>query len=150
MNYFTLTTKQYPSLQGDESINLDNVDTFFKRHKQGDAYPYQISLLGTDSTLFFTDQEERNRAFDDLINAANNKNTIMNNTVTNDIKNFIKEHRQIIYWVVLALIVDHIFLNGQLTTKIKNIMQTLLNKAESSITGKPAVSETDQKASTQP
>ena len=149
MNYFTLTTKQYPSIQGDESINLDNVDTFFKRHKQGDAYPYQISLLGTDSTLFFTDQEERNRAFDDLINAANNKNTIMNNTVTNDIKNFIKEHRQIIYWVVLALIVDHVFLNGQLTTKIKNIIHSLLNKAESSITGKPvATTETVEQPAT--
>jgi hypothetical protein len=70
---------------------------------------------------------------EDLIEETKN----MNNTVTSDIKNFVKEHRQIIYWVVLALIVDHVFLNGQLRSKIKNIIQGLLNKAEASITGKP-------------
>lgn len=149
MNYFTVTQNKYPSVNGDESVNLDNVDTFYKKYESKDQYPYQIALMGTNSTLHFSNNEDRDRCFDDLINAAKNNN--MNNTVTNDIKNFIKEHRQIIYWVVLALIVDHVFLNGQLTTKIKNIIQSLLNKAEASIAGKSvATTETVEQPTTQP
>lgn len=139
MSYYTLTIKQYPSTEGDESVNLSNVDTFFKKNESPEKtrYPYQIVLCGTDSTLRFSDPADRDQAMEDLIKATKS----MNNTVTSDVKNFIKEHRQIIYWVVLALIVDHLFLNGQLTTKIKNIIQTLLNKAEASITGKPVAVE---------
>jgi hypothetical protein len=145
--YFTLTPQTYPSIEGVEAVNLRLVETFFKKNistEKKEEYPYQIVLLGTDSVLNFADPVDRDRAMDDMINATNN----MNNTVTSDIKSFIKEHRQIIYWVVLALIIDHVFLNGQLTTKIKNIIQSLLNKAEASITGKPVVSTTETVDST--
>ena len=147
--FFTLTPEQYPSIEGIESVNLKKVDTFFKKNAAPDKdpeHPYQIVLLGTESCLRFADRADRDQAMQDLINATNN----MNNTVTSDIKNFIKEHRQIIYWVVLALIVDHVFLNGQLTTKIKNIIQGLLNKAEASITGKPVTNTTEAVVETAP
>jgi hypothetical protein len=135
MSYYTLTQKQYPSIEGDESVNLSQLETFYKKNvsDEKDDHPYYIVLVGSSSTLKFADPAERDRAMEDLIEETKN----MNNTVTSDIKNFVKEHRQIIYWVVLALIVDHLFLNGQLRSKIKNIIQGLLNKAEASITGKP-------------
>lgn len=134
MSYYTLTQKQYPSIEGDESVNLSRLETFYKKNvsDEKDDYPYYIVLVGSSSTLRFADPAERDQAMEDLIEETKN----MNNTVTSDIKNFVKEHRQIIYWVVLALIVDHVFLNGQLRSKIKNIIQSLLNKAETSITGK--------------
>ena len=135
MSYYTLTQKQYPSIEGDESVNLSQLETFYKKNvsDEKDDHPYYIVLVGSSSTLKFSDPADRDRAMEDLIEETKN----MNNTVTSDIKNFIKEHRQIVYWVVLALIVDHLFLNGQLRSKIKNIIQGLLNKAEASITGKP-------------
>jgi hypothetical protein len=135
MSYYTLTQKQYPSIEGDESVNLSQLETFYKKNvsDEKDDNPYYIVLVGSTSTLKFSDPVDRDRAMEDLIEETKN----MNNTVTSDIKNFVKEHRQIIYWVVLALIVDHVFLNGQLRSKIKNIIQGLLNKAEASITGKP-------------
>jgi hypothetical protein len=135
MSYYTLTQKQYPSIEGDESVNLSQLETFYKKNvlDEKDDHPYYIVLVGSSSTLKFSDPADRDRAMEDLIEETKN----MNNTVTSDIKNFVKEHRQIIYWVVLALIVDHVFLNGQLRSKIKNIIQGLLNKAEASITGKP-------------
>ena len=135
MSYYTLTQKQYPSIEGDESVNLSQLETFYKKNvsDEKDGNPYYIVLVGSTSILKFSDPAERDRAMEDLIEETKN----MNNTVTSDIKNFIKEHRQIVYWVVLALIVDHLFLNGQLRSKIKNIIQGLLNKAEASITGKP-------------
>jgi hypothetical protein len=135
MSYYTLTQKQYPSIEGDESVNLSQLETFYKKNvsDEKDDHPYYIVLVGSTSILKFADPAERDRAMEDLIEETKN----MNNTVTSDIKNFIKEHRQIVYWVVLALIVDHVFLNGQLRSKIKNIIQGLLNKAEASITGKP-------------
>ncbi len=135
MSYYTLTQKQYPSIEGDESVNLSQLETFYKKNvsDEKDDHPYYIVLVGSTSILKFSDPVDRDRAMEDLIEETKN----MNNTVTSDIKNFVKEHRQIIYWVVLALIVDHVFLNGQLRSKIKNIIQGLLNKAEASITGKP-------------
>ena len=135
MSYYTLTKQQYPSIEGDESVNLSQLETFYKKNvsDEKDDHPYYIVLVGSTSTLKFSDPADRDRAMNDLIEETKN----MNNTVTSDIKNFIKEHRQIVYWVVLALIVDHLFLNGQLRSKIKNIIQGLLNKAEASITGKP-------------
>lgn len=135
MSYYTLTQKQYPSIEGDESVNLSQLETFYKKNvsDEKDDNPYYIVLVGSTSILKFSDPVDRDRAMEDLIEETKN----MNNTVTSDIKNFIKEHRQIVYWVVLALIVDHVFLNGQLRSKIKNIIQGLLNKAEASITGKP-------------
>jgi hypothetical protein len=141
MSYYTLTKKQYPSIEGDETVNLARVATFFKKNEspEKDDLPYHISLCGTSSVLKFSDPVDRDQAMEDLVEATKN----MNNTVTSDIKNFIKEHRQIIYWVVLALIVDHVFLNGQLRAKIKNIIQSLLNKAEASVTGKPVVDVTE-------
>jgi hypothetical protein len=134
MSYYTLTQKQYPSIEGDESVNLSQLETFYKKNvSEKDDNPYYIVLVGSTSILKFSDPVDRDQAMEDLIEETKN----MNNTVTSDIKNFVKEHRQIIYWVVLALIVDHVFLNGQLRSKIKNIIQGLLNKAEASITGKP-------------
>jgi hypothetical protein len=141
MSYYTLTKQQYPSIEGDESVNLSQLETFYKKNvsDEKDDHPYYIVLVGSTSTLKFSDPADRDRAMNDLIEETKN----MNNTVTSDIKNFVKEHRQIIYWVVLALIVDHVFLNGQLRVKIKNIIQSLLNKAEASVTGKPVVDVTE-------
>ena len=148
MNYFEVTQDKYPSLCGDEVVNLSAVSSFYGKDFPNTDYPYRIHLVcgGGASHLSFKNVEERNAAFKDLTNATKNTSLMNNNTVnstvstvTADVKNFIKENRQIVYWLVLALITDHLFLNGQLTTKIKNIMQTLLNKAEEAITGKPTV-----------
>jgi len=67
-------------------------------------------------------------------NIMNNNNNPIKN-LGNDIKNFISEHRQPIYYLALTLFIDHFFLNGQLTDKIKKLSQKLLDKIENSISG---------------
>ena len=47
-----------------------------------------------------------------------------------DLKTFIKEHRNIIYIVLLVLIVDRFFLNGKLTERIKGMIEKMLGGIE--------------------
>ena len=148
MKTFVFRKSVYPSLCVEEVLNLDEVESFWpqKDKEENDVWPYRITLRGVDSTIFFSDEADRNRAFNDMATFCKqqNINTPMNktlDTVTTDVKGFVKDHRQIIYYTVLALLIDHFFLNGQLTAKIKNIMQGLLTKAEETITGKKAVVE---------
>ena len=57
-------------------------------------------------------------------------------TILDDIKAFIIEHRNIIYFVVILLLVDRFLLGGKLTDRIKNIAENLLSVVEKKIEGK--------------
>ncbi len=78
MSYYTLTQKQYPSIEGDESVNLSQLETFYKKNvsDEKDDHPYYIVLVGSSSTLKFADPAERDRAMEDLIEETKNMNKI--------------------------------------------------------------------------
>ena len=54
-------------------------------------------------------------------------------TALDDIKNFIHEHRTAIYMVAAILLIDHFFLGGKLTARIKAMCEKLLGAAEKKI-----------------
>lgn len=54
-------------------------------------------------------------------------------TMIDDIKAFIKEHRSIIYFVLVLLIIDRFLLGGKLTDRIKNMAERLLGVVEKKI-----------------
>lgn len=54
-------------------------------------------------------------------------------TMIDDVKEFIKEHRSIIYFVVVLLLIDRFLLDGKLTTKIKGMAERLLGAVEKKI-----------------
>lgn len=75
-----------------------------------------------------------------LVNSEPKKSLM--NTFVSDIKEFVKEHRTIIYSVVVILLVDHFFLGNKLTNRIKGIVENLLCGVErkvSAATGAPIV-----------
>lgn len=65
-------------------------------------------------------------------------------TMIDDIKAFIKEHRGIIYFVVILLIIDRFFLDGKMTHKIRamaekffTVVEKKLDKATGETEAKP-------------
>ena len=47
-----------------------------------------------------------------------------------DLKSFIKEHRNIIYIVLAILLIDRFFLGGKLTERIKAMVEKMLGGIE--------------------
>lgn len=68
-----------------------------------------------------------------------NQHTLMG-TIVSDIKNFIKEHRAMIYGSVVILLIDHFFLGGKLKEKVRSMAEKLLGSVEKRIdaAGEPA------------
>jgi hypothetical protein len=127
--YFYTTIPKRILLSKESKLSIwVSVETFFKEHFNRKKRNIRIKLFcRTDSVLNFPDPVDRDWQWMTwLIKKINN----MNNTVTSDIKSFIKEHRQIIIGLYFNLLLTTYFWNGQLTTKI-NIIQSLLNKTES-------------------
>ena len=58
--------------------------------------------------------------------------------IITDIREFIKENRNVIYWVIAVLLLDHFIFEGKFREKIKNVVEGCLNKVEKQI-NKPAV-----------
>ena len=54
-------------------------------------------------------------------------------TIVADIKAFLTEHRSIIYFVVILLLIDHFFLGGKLQARLKAAAEKLLGAVEKKI-----------------
>lgn len=61
------------------------------------------------------------------------KSPSLMNTVIQDLKTFIREHRTLIYSIVVILLVDHFFLGNKLTARIKGMVEKLLGSVESKV-----------------
>lgn len=58
------------------------------------------------------------------------KRQSMFSQVGNDVKSFIVEHRSIIYFVCVALIVDHLLFKGVFRTRLQSVAEKLVSKVE--------------------
>lgn len=59
--------------------------------------------------------------------------------IFNDIKGFLKEHRSVIYTVVLIAALDHFFLDGKFRHKLKDLLERALTKAHKTLEDKTEV-----------
>lgn len=53
--------------------------------------------------------------------------------VKNDVTTFIKEHRGVIYFVALTLLIDHLIFKGVFKARLQNMMESLISKVESKV-----------------
>lgn len=58
------------------------------------------------------------------------KETHMLTEIAGDMKKFVKDHKSVIYWVAVLLLVDHVFFQGAFKEKLKTMMGKLVGRVE--------------------
>ncbi len=53
--------------------------------------------------------------------------------ISTDVKGFIKDNRQVIYWMAFLLLVDHFIFQDKFKTKLHDLVSGLIGKVEKSI-----------------
>lgn len=53
--------------------------------------------------------------------------------IITDIREFIKENRNIVYWIIVVLLLDHFVFEGKFRKKVKSVVEGCLNKVEKQI-----------------
>lgn len=137
MNRINITNQEFPSLYNETSFPKSLIAN--KDYSSSGGYNYKITVDGYGA-LYFKDVLDRDLAFEKYfinnspttISTENNKTNKMN-TITEDIKSFIKEHKNVIYYIVIILLVDHFFLNGKLREKTQALIEKLLGNVEKKI-----------------
>lgn len=140
---------EWPTLSRHVIVNTDKAIRFERETKHSDLHPYRVAVyiskgLDPDYSLFFKEETERNRAWAYIASQCSQSNlnstTTQSSTAPNpmksvitDLKAFISEHRSMLYTIALILLVDHFFLGGQLTQRIKAIIEKLLGKVEKKV-----------------
>ena len=71
-----------------------------------------------------------------LISHFNNLGESRMNDIMKDIKGFVSENRQIIYWMALIFLADHFFFNGAFRERLKGLAEKMLGKVEKQIEAK--------------
>ena len=97
----------------------------------GGGYSGYTTITGQaiGSTGYWTDSNSRCNYFE----STPPKPKSLMNTVISDIKSFIKEHRSIVYSIVIILLVDHFFLDNKLTGRVKAMVEKLLGIVEKKV-----------------
>ncbi len=121
----------------DQVINLDDVQTIKTRH-----YENKIGIdirFKNDKELSFcsSDKDCMNNHIDNI--KKYNKDIIPKenkmNDLAGDFKGFIKEHRSVLYWVAVLMLVDHFVFNGAFRSRLKGIVDGLVTKVEEKARG---------------
>ena len=53
--------------------------------------------------------------------------------IKNDVSTFIKEHRGVIYFIALALLVDHFIFKGIFKARLQVMLESLIKKVEDKV-----------------
>ena len=53
--------------------------------------------------------------------------------VANDVKGFVRENKSLIYFIALALLVDHFFFHGKLKERLHTMVEKMVAKAEAKV-----------------
>lgn len=67
------------------------------------------------------------------LNQVKPKEGNMLSEVAKDMRGFVKEHKSMIYWVLVLFMLDHFFFQGSFKAKLKSMMDNLVGKIESKI-----------------
>jgi hypothetical protein len=57
------------------------------------------------------------------------------NVIATDVKSFVVEHRSILYFVVIALIVDHLLFRGVFKARLQAMLESMISKVEEKVAG---------------
>lgn len=123
------TVDKYPSV-GEESRKKD-VDVLTNKtvapiSENSQGFPHGIET--DDQKIWFKEESDRDRAIKDLRTAMKNaQNPDLG--IMDSIKDFLKQHRNVILWLILAAALDHFLLKGAFRARIKSIVMNAVNKA---------------------
>ena len=53
--------------------------------------------------------------------------------ITSDLKGFMHDNRNVIYWLAVAFLIDHFFLNGSFRQRLSNAVEKIIGKVEKQI-----------------
>jgi hypothetical protein len=57
------------------------------------------------------------------------------NVIATDVKRFVVEHRSILYFVVIAIIVDHLLFRGVFKARLQAMLESMISKVEEKVAG---------------
>lgn len=117
-----------PDLKGEG--NAIDADELSRIYVDGNSVHYRLKGVSGDAKSFTcANATEANEVF---INLTTRKSNMFKN-ILNDVRQFIEQHRSVIYWLALAFLVDHFFLNGKFREKLHGLVDKLLNKIEKQV-----------------
>ena len=100
-------------------------------------------MLGMYGQQGLSGQQLQNSVYsnNDLLNALQQqaplqgkpKERTMFQEIKNDVSTFIKEHRGVIYFIALALLVDHFIFKGIFTARLQVMLESLIKKVEDKV-----------------
>ena len=70
----------------------------------------------------------------EIANATKGKSMLSD--ISKDVKGFITDNRQIIYWMALIFLLDHFFFAGAFRERLKGLAEKMLGKVEKQIEAK--------------
>lgn len=122
-----LTLKNYQ----DTKIVLDSKKIVSVTYTQANNW-HGITYYTTENFeshhIWFKSLTDAQNALTQIQSAMKGQNMFKN--ILTDVKAFIEQHRNVIYWLALAFLVDHFFLNGKFREKLHGLVDKLLNKIE--------------------
>jgi hypothetical protein len=79
-------------------------------------------------------QEETRRALQNHKPTPRKEKSVFN-VIATDVKSFVVEHRSILYFVVIALIVDHLLFRGVFKARLQAMLESMISKVEEKVAG---------------
>jgi len=114
-----------------ETINAAHVDTAWIEERNHPSWDLKYVVNGSTFNVPYASRVDAEAALNQLHSAMKGQNMLKN--ILNDVREFISLHRNVIYWLALAFLVDHFFLNGKFREKLNTLVEKLLKKIEKQV-----------------
>ena len=124
-------------ISNDKAVDVSKIDEAWKTYwKDGVNHHYSIKWKSsggeTSSYDFETDKSARDAAYENLVTLMKGTSNMLKDLST-DVKGFISDNRQIIYWMALIFLLDHFFFQGAFRDRLKGLAERMIGKVEKQI-----------------
>ena len=125
---------------GQECIDSRDGEIVGKITKWQDKPERWMSKRGGNAGLYRSREEAMAAVENSTGNGATEtespQRTGMVNDIAADVKSFIHDNRNIIYWLALAFLVDHFFLGGAFRQRLNALVEKMIGRVEKQIEAK--------------
>lgn len=99
-----------------------------------DYGPNSVYLkIGEGNNTLYSSYENAKRAAEEHFFKRGNNGM---KDIWQDIKGFLHDNRNIVYWIALAFLVDHFFLNGAFRARLNALVEKMIGRVEKQIEAK--------------
>lgn len=122
-----------------EYFDLKNIIQMWPEAGKDDRYIIQfIMSSGNKLSARYSNKDDAFKEMNEINELIKGEKSMLK-SIGSDLKEFLAEHKSVIYWIAVALLADHVFFNGAFREKLHGLMNKLLGKVEAQIEGKPGV-----------